>query len=65
MPAQLRAVHTIPVYEGMSPLESYFHIVNADGEAVATTLSDNVAYWANIGVFQNTQGEVVTMVLSA
>lgn len=64
MPARLREIHTIPVYENFSALESYFLIVNSDGEGVPDSISKNVSYWANVGVFENSLGEVATMVLS-
>jgi hypothetical protein len=60
MGLQLKRIHTIPVYEGDSPMESYFQIVEADLLEEDEGINREVAAWANIGVFENTQGDVVT-----
>lgn len=63
MAFDLKTVHTIPVYKGMTPLESWFRIVEADGEPIRGPKGGKrpkLDGWANIGVFENSVGEIVT-----
>lgn len=61
---RLARVHTIPVYEGMSVLESWFRIVEADGEPVAPGYASRpLEGWANVGIFESSAGIVAAPLL--
>lgn len=62
---ELKMIHTIPIYNGMTPEQSWATIVLADGEGVDPDLAKGkLEGWANIGIWENSQGESFAAPLS-
>jgi hypothetical protein len=60
MAAELTTIHTIPVYKGLSPMESWAKIVLADGEPITGPRGGKrpaIDGWANIGEWENSEGD--------
>lgn len=65
MSVELKRISTIPVYRGLTPLESWDKIVEADGKPITGPFDGHqpIDGWANIGMFVNSQGDVAIRVL--
>lgn len=68
MSAELTRISTIPVYKGLTPMQSYAKIVEADGIPITGPRGGKnppLDGWANIGTWQNEQGDILTAPICA